>query len=431
MSVLDQPASQPSATSAQNPTVHHQIVVVGGGAAGITVAAQLFAQNARLDVAIIEPSDKHYYQPAWTLVGGGAYKAEDTVKNERDVIPRGATWIHEYAERLDPDNNTVITRSGKLIRYDYLIVAPGIQIDWHLIKGLKEAIGRDGVCSNYAYEYAPYTWEVIQNFKGGNAIFTQPSTPIKCGGAPQKIMYLADDAFRKQGIRSQSQVRFCTATGAIFAVKEFAESLLKIVDRKQIDLRLNHNLKEIKPDKKEAIFDVTTDSGTEERTIQYDMLHVTPPMSAPDFIKQSKLAVPDGASRGWVNVDKHTLQHKVYPNVFSLGDAAALPVSRTAAAVRKQAPVVVQNLLNLIKGQPVDGQYGGYTCCPLITGYGKVILAEFDYSNKPTPTFPIDSTKERYAMWVLKKYGLPYLYWNRMLQGKAFEGDLLRPILSR
>ena len=400
----------------------HQIVIVGGGAAGITVAAQLLAKNSNLDIAIIEPSDKHYYQPAWTLVGGGAYEAAATVKNEREVIPDSVTWIQDYCDRFEPKNNRVITRNQTEITYDYLVVCPGIQLDWHLISGLSETLGQNGVCSNYAYEQAPKTWETIQNFSGGTAIFTYPNTPIKCAGAPQKIMYLADETFRKQGVRNKSQILYCTATPGIFGVPAYAKPLMEIVKRKDIKLKAKHNLKAIKPDTKEAIFDVTTDSGVEEVTIKYDMIHVTPPMSAPDFIKNSPLA----NASGWIDVDKDSLQHNVYPNIFSLGDASSLPTSKTAAAVRAEAPVLVKNLLSLMASQALDQQYDGYACCPLVTGYGKVILAEFDYDKNPSPTFPLDPTQERYSMWLLKKYGLPYLYWNRMLRGKPFERNLLR-----
>jgi sulfide:quinone oxidoreductase len=413
------------ANSAHRQSLHHQIVIVGGGAAGITVASQLRAKNNNLDIAIIEPSDKHYYQPAWTLVGGGEYNIEDTVKSEARCIPTGVTWIQDYAAQLDPDNNTVITREGKQVHYDYLVLSPGIQIDWHLIDGLKEALGQGGVCSNYAFESAPYTWETIRNFKGGNALFTFPATPIKCGGAPQKIMYLADDAFRKNKVRNQTNVMFCSAVGAIFPVPAYAAPLLEVVKRRDIDLKFKHNLKAIRGAAKEAVFDVTTDAGVEEVVIPYDMIHVTPPMSAPDFIKNSKLAANEGAAKGWVNVNKDTLQHNVYPNVFSLGDASSLPISKTAAAVRGQAPILVQNLLAFMDANSLTAKYGGYTCCPLITGYGKVIMAEFDYSNQPLSTFPLDPRQERYSMWVLKRHVLPWVYWNRMLKGKKFEGDVL------
>jgi sulfide:quinone oxidoreductase len=406
--------------------LHSQIVVVGGGAAGITVASQLLAKNDRLNISIIEPSDRHYYQPAWTLVGGGEYKAEDTVRSQARCIPDGVVWIKDYAETLDPDVNAVVTRSGKRVTYDYLVLCPGIQINWHLIDGLPEALGKDGVCSNYAFQYAPYTWETIRDFPGGNALFTYPATPIKCGGAPQKIMYMADDAFRNSGVRDKTQVMFCSAVGAIFPVSAYAKPLMEVVARRDIDLKFKHNLKAIRADKKEAVFDVTTDDGVEEVVIPYDMIHVTPPMSAPDFIKNSKLAVTEGASTGWVNVNKDTLQHNVYPNVFSLGDASSLPTSKTAAAIRRQAPVLVENLLALINAKSLKGSYGGYTCCPLITGYGKVIMAEFDYNNQPLSTFPFDPREERYSMWVMKRYVLPWVYWNRMLKGKQFEGEVLK-----
>lgn len=419
-------STQPKAVTSTTHSPHHQIVIVGGGAAGITVASQLLAKNSQLDIAIIEPSDKHYYQPAWTLVGGGQYKAEDTVKPEASCIPSGVTWIKDYAAEFDPDNNIVKTREGKQVSYDYLVVCPGIQIDWNAIAGLKEALGKNGVCSNYSFEGAPYTWETIRNFKGGNALFTYPATPIKCGGAPQKIMYLADDTFRQNGVRNQTNVMFCSAVGAIFPVPGYAEPLMQVVKRRDIQLNFKHNLKAIRADSKEAVFDVTTDDGVQEVAIPYDMIHVTPPMSAPDFIKSSKLAGTEGPSKGWVNVNKDTLQHNVYPNVFSLGDASSLPISKTAAAIRGQAPILVENLLAVMQTHSLTGKYAGYTCCPLITGYGTVIMAEFDYSNQPLSTFPMDPREERYSMWLVKRHVLPWLYWNRMLKGKQFEGKALK-----
>ena len=406
-----------------NEQVKHQIVIVGGGAAGITVVSQLLAATqGNLDIAIIEPSDKHYYQPAWTLVGGGAYTAEATVKAEKEVIPDGVTWIKDYCDRFIPENNQVVTKTQKTITYDYLIVCPGIQIDYQKVAGLTETLGKNGVCSNYAYEQAPKTWEIIKNFSGGTAIFTYPNTPIKCAGAPQKIMYLADEAFRKQRVRESSQIFYCTATPGIFGVPAYAKALMEIVERKNIQLKTKHNLKAIDGQAKEAFFEVTSENGTEEVAIKYDMIHVTPPMSSPDFIKNSPIA----NEAGWVDVDKYTLQHNKYDNIFSLGDASSLPTSKTAAAVRSEAPVLVQNLLAVMEEQKPQGEYDGYACCPLVTGYGKVMLAEFDYNKQPSPSFPLDPTKERYSMWLLKKYGLPYLYWNRMLAGKPFERNLLK-----
>jgi sulfide:quinone oxidoreductase len=391
---------------------HYRIVIVGGGSAGITAAARLAKALPHGSIAIIEPSRKHYYQPLWTLVGGGVFPKQATEREESAFIPPGATWMQDAVTEFLPAENVVVTQGGKRVGYDYLIVAAGIQIDWEKVKGLKEAIGQDGVCSNYSYEYVDKTWDFIRNFPGGNAIFTQPAPPIKCAGAPQKIMYLADDHFRKVGVRDKTNVIFASATPSIFSVKKYADALNRVVARKGIETRYKHNLVEIRSQSKEAVFENL--ETKEPVVLKYDMIHVTPPKSAPDFLKRSPLA----NEAGWVDVDKATLQHVRYPNVFSLGDASSLPTSKTGAAIRKQAPVLVKNLLAVMKGQAVSPQYDGYTSCPLVTGYGKLILAEFDYDLNPKETFPFDQSQERYSMYLLKAYGLPAIYWHGMLKGR-------------
>jgi sulfide:quinone oxidoreductase len=413
-----------------NTQITHEIVIIGGGAAGITTAAQLLKRKPSLDVAIIEPSDKHYYQPGWTLIGAGVFTPEQVTRDEKLLIPNGAKWIKDAVTKLEPDDNKVITQNGLTIQYKYLIVCPGMKIDWGVIKGLPETLGKNGVTSNYYLEGASYTWELIQNFQGGTALFTFPAGAIKCPGAPQKIMYLAEDYFRnKSGVRNKTQVIYGCATPGIFGVPTFAKSLVKVAADRGIDVRYQHNLKEVRGDKKEAVFDVTTPDGVKEVTINYDMLHVSPSMTAPDFIKESPLAIQEGPG-GWVDVNKSTLQHNRYPNVFGLGDASSLPTSKTAAAIRKEAPVLVENLLQLMAKGKLSAQYNGYACCPLITGYDKTIMAEFDYDKKPTPSFPIDPSQEYWSMWFVKKHVLPWLYWNRMLRGEKFEGDTMRKLFK-
>ncbi len=393
---------------------HHQILIVGGGNAGISVAAKLLLKRSKLDIAIIEPSEKHFYQPAWTLVGAGAFKMEDTIKNEADYIPKGVKWIKDAVATFNPEKNEVTTISGTNFTYDYLIVAPGIQLDWDKIKGLKENLGKNGVTSNYHHKTAPYTWDCLKNFKGGNVIFTAPNTPVKCGGAPQKIMYLVGDYILKNGLQPKSNIHFYSGGTIIFGVKKYAETLLKAVNRYKIQTHFYYNLVEIKGEERVAVFEDDKGNRVEEK---FEFIHVTPPQSAPDFIKQSQLASTTDPF-GWVDVDKHTLQHVRYPNIFSLGDAANVPTARTGAAIRKQAPVLVQNLFAVMDGKPVEAQYTGYTSCPLVTGYGKIVLAEFDYNNEPMETFPFNQAKERWSMWLLKKYILPWLYWNQILPGK-------------
>jgi sulfide:quinone oxidoreductase len=391
--------------------IHHQIVIVGAGGAGLGVAARLLHAGCK-DVVIVEPSDQHYYQPFWTLVGAGVVKREKSVRPMADLIPNGAVWIQDAVTEFDPEKNRIKTQSGKEIGYDYLVVAPGLQIDWHKIKGLPESLGKNGVCSNYSYDAVNSTWEAIKNFRGGNAVFNFPPPPIKCAGAPQKIMYLAEDYFRGQGIRDKSRMVYYCATPTIFSAPHYAAALNEqVVKPRNIEVHFKHDLVEIRAAAREAVIR-NLDSG--ETIVQpYDMLHVVPPMSAPDFVKQSPLANPTG----WVDVNKETMQHVRYPNVFSLGDASSLPTSKTAAAVRAQTPLLVANLLAISKGQQPTANYDGYTSCPLITGYGKLILAEFDYDLNPCETFPFDQRKERYSMYLLKRYVLPVMYWNGMLKG--------------
>ena len=393
-------------------TQHHSVLVVGGGTGGLSVAARLRNLENPPSVAILEPSEKHYYQPLWTLVGAGVFDKESTERDQKDYIPDGAIWIKDSALSFDPENNTVKTKGGETITYDQLVVALGIQLDWQKIKGLEGNLGKDGICSNYLYETVDSTWQTLKSFKGGNAVFTFPSTPMKCAGAPQKIMYLADDWMRKIGVRDKSKITFASAGAAIFGVKKYARSLAEVVKRKGIETKFRHDLVEVRAASKEAVFK-NLDGGP-EMVLKYDMLHVVPPQSAPDVIKQSPLALEGN----WVSVHKHTLQHTKYPNVFSLGDCSSLPTSRTGAAIRKQAPVLVDNLMAFREGKTLSASYDGYASCPLVTGYGKLILAEFDYDGNPCESFPFDQSRERYSMYAMKAYALPEAYWNGMLRGR-------------
>lgn len=394
--------------------LHYTIAIVGAGSAGLSVAARLLRQSKALQgsIVIVDPQMNHYYQPLWTLVGGGVVKKEKTSRSLQSLIPKGADWLQEAVTQFQPSENQIITAEGTVIKYDALVVAAGIQVDWDRIKGLTECIGQEGVCSNYDYRYVDSTWQSIRQFRGGNAIFTQPSTPIKCGGAPQKIMYLADDAFRQMGVRDKTNIIFASGNASIFAVPKYAAALDQVVERKGIATKYKMNLIEIRADKREAVFEHV--DTKEQETMKYDMLHVVPPMSAPSFIQNSPLSGPGG----WVEVDKHSLQHVRFENVFALGDCSNLPTSKTGAAIRKQAPVAARNIVHWLAGQSLAASYDGYTSCPLVTGYNRLILAEFDYQLTPRETFPFDQSKERYSMYVLKKDLLPKMYWHGMLKGR-------------
>jgi len=396
---------------------HYQIIVVGGGNAGISVSAQILRKDPKTDLAIIDPSKTHYYQPAWTLVGAGDFDLQKTIRTEKEVIPPGAQWIQDGVSSFNPEANSLKTMDGLELTYDQLIVCPGIQLDWSKVKGLKDTLGKNGVTSNYSPKYAEYTWECIKNVPpNGIALFTNPNTPVKCGGAPQKIMYLAGDYFRKKGWTKSVSNEFYSGGRVIFGIKKYADSLMRMVNKYNIKLHFKHNLIEIDGENKIATFEATDAEGN--KTIvkrEFDMIHVTPPQSAPDFIKESSLA----NEKGWVDIDKHTMQHNKYENIWSLGDVGSSPNAKTGAAIRKQAPVVTENVLNALKHRKPTSNYNGYGSCPLIVGYGKLVLAEFDYDGNPLETFPFDQAKPRWSMYFLKKRILPWLYWNKILKGTA------------
>ena len=393
---------------------HYQILILGGGTAGLTVASQLARRINPAAIAIVEPSSRHYYQPLWTLVGGGIFPKEDSVRDEEALIPEGVTWIREAVTAIDPEHRTVHAAVSGPVTYDYAVVAVGVALGWTKIAGLAESVGQPGtgVTSNYSYDTVSSTWEAIRTFRGGTALFTEPATPVKCGGAPQKIMYLAEETFRKTGVRDQSRVVFLNAKPTLFTAPYYIPALERVIRERRLEVQLGQDLIALRAGAREAVFrDVKTGA---EQVLHYDMIHVTPPMSAPDFVRSSPLANADG----WVEVDKHTLQHVRYPNVFSLGDCSSLPTSKTGAAVRKQAPVLVANLMAARAGGPLEARYDGYTSCPVVTGRGKLIMAEFNYAKEPVETFPFDQREERFSMYAVKAYMLPQIYWNGMLRGR-------------
>lgn len=390
-----------------------QVIIVGAGTAGITVAARLKnALHKDLEITIIDPSAKHFYQPLWTLVGAGVFPHDKSEKTTKSLIPTGVKWIQKAVLTFQPEENGLTLADNTTLKYDILIVAAGMQLDFHKIKGANEAMEYDNVCSNYKLYGSTKTWEVMQKVQEGNAIFTQPPMPIKCGGGPQKALYLADAYFRKTGKRGKINVIFANHGPRIFGVEKYKPELEKIVKRKEIDTRYEHNLVEVRPAENIAIFERPSGETVE---IKYSMLHIVPPMSAPDFIKKSPLV----DSSGYVEVDKFTMQHVKYPNIFSLGDCSNLPAARTGAAIRKQAPVLVANLKSYLSGKTLTEKYNGYTSCPIVTDYGTVLLAEFDYDGKPVESFPFNQAKERWSMWILKTRLLPLLYWKGMLKGRA------------
>ena len=349
------------------------------------------------------------------MVGGGIFDPKVTVRPMASVIPKGVTWIRQAVTSFAPDQNQVTLADGSSLTYEILIVAPGIRLAWEQIAGLEQALGQHGVTSNYRYDLAPYTWELVERMRSGKALFTQPPMPIKCAGAPQKAMYLACDHWLRRGVLDNIDVGFCNAGGVLFGVADYVPALMSYVEKYDIALNLGNDLVAVDGPAQTAVF--KTEQG--EVTREFDMLHVVPPQVAPQFLADSPLA----AASGFTDVDHHTLQHVQYPNVFGLGDGANTPNAKTAAAVRKQAPVVAVNALQQLDGHNPRAGYDGYGSCPLTVERGKIVLAEFAYGGKLAPSFPtwlVDGTKPQRLSWMLKADALPWIYWNGMLKGREW-----------
>ncbi|XP_042731517.1 sulfide:quinone oxidoreductase, mitochondrial isoform X1 [Lagopus leucura] len=391
---------------------YYEVLVLGGGSGGITMSARMKRKVGAGNVAVVEPSKTHYYQPLWTLVGAGAKQLSASARPTERVMPEGVKWIKSRVTALDPDKNCVRLENDVKISYKYLIIALGISLHYEKIKGLPEGFHHPKIGSNYSVHTVEKTWKALQDFKEGNAIFTFPNTPVKCAGAPQKIMYLSEAYWRKTGKRPKANIMFNTSLGVIFGVKKYADALLEIIEERNIAVNYKCNLVEVRADKQEAVFE-NLDKPGETEVHEYEMLHVTPPMGPPDVLINS----PVSDEIGWVDVNKDTLQHKKYPNIFGIGDCTNLPTSRTAAAVAAQSGVLDKTISLVMKNQSPTKKYDGYTSCPLVTSYNKVILAEFDYNAQPLETFPIDQSKQRTTMYHMKADMMPFLYWNALLKG--------------
>lgn len=439
------PSESKAATQLEAADVKAKIVIVGGGAAGCSMASLLAKKISNPNLTIIEPNEQSVlYQPGQSLIGGGVWKKEDILDDSADYFPSEAKWLKESVVEFDPDNKKVITDKTGVIPYDVLVVTTGLQLNYDAIEGLsKDMIGTNGIASIYFPDGAVKTWELMQDFiakaKNGkkvSGVFTHPNTPIKCGGAPKKIMYLTHARLVEAGARANTELTFYPNGGKMFGVPEYHEAIVKQFQARDMKWKYKHNLIAVDAKNKVATFEHhylvkgEWDEDIEEYDmipqvekveVPFDFLHVTPPMSAPDVVKKSPLAWQRGtaAKGGWIEVEKETLQHTRYPDVFALGDVAGIPMGKTGGSVRKQYAVAAQNILDHLAGKAPSEKYGGYTVCPLITGLGTVMLAEFDWSGKPTPSFPLDPTKERWIWWILKVYLLKPMYFYGMLKGRA------------
>jgi len=400
-----------------------KIVIIGGGAAGMSMAARLARRLPKADITLIDPAEKQMYQPGFTLIAAGVYQPDEVWKNQSDYIPSSVKWVKEAVIELDPDTRKVTTAPGNTFTYDFLVLTPGLQINWNLIEGMTlETLGQGNAHSIYNFGGSIKTWAALQDFgrTGGKALFTDTYTKHKCGGAPKKICLLTEHYLRKHNMREKADLHFFTASKSLYDVKYYTPRLLEIYKERNVPIALTTRIKGIDTQAKSVHF-LETSTGREFKE-DYDFLHFTPPMSAPDFVLKSGLSSLAGthASEGWVDTDKQTLLHKKYANIICFGDVANLPTSKTSSAIRKQVPIAVENLLARMEGRTPSAVYDGYAACPIVTDYGHVLLCEFVYEKKEVTSLPfklLDTSKEQHAAWLLKVYGLKPMYFYGMLRG--------------
>jgi sulfide:quinone oxidoreductase len=395
-------------------SAHHQIVVIGGGNGGISVAARLRRLGVD-DVAIIEPREHHLYKPLFSHVAGGTARASITVRPQRDVMPKGVRWIQDAVTAVQPDEDAVLLRSGDRVSYDHLIVCPGIQLDWDRIPGLAEAMQTPAAASHYEFDLAQKASLLLRDLKEGTVVFTQPDGPASCAGAAQKPMYQACDYWRATGVLDAIRVVMVVPTDTVF-MAPFDRELERKIAEYGIELRTRSVLLRVDPAAQEVV--LGHPDGTEH--LHYDVLNVEPPQSAPDWLKGSALSAPD-ASGGFVAVDPQTLRHPHFDNVWSIGDAAATTNSKCGGALRKQTWVLAKNLANVLRGNEPTERYDGYAVCPFTVSRSTVVWAEFDDEGKQKPTIPFFTRmyRESRLSWIFDRHVLPWVYWNLILTGRV------------
>lgn len=383
-----------------------RIVIAGSGLGGIAVANRLSKMLDGARITIVDRKEEHNYQPGYTLVATGVWPVDKVRDRNADFQPAGVEWVKDMVAGFDPAANTVVTAGGQRIPYDFLVVATGVHLDYAQIEGMDVgAIGSNGLASVYpSPQAAQATWAAMQVFtaKGGNAVMTLPATPLKCAGAPLKMSFMLRDRLFKAGTLGASKISFQSALGNVFGVKVVNDNVLERWKTLGIDVDFSRKLTAIDIGARRATF--VSPEG-EKQEMPYDFIHVVPPMRAPDAVKNSDLAWKEGpfAAGGWLEVDKATLQHRRYPNVFGIGDINGTPRGKTAATVKKSAPLVAHNLVEVIAGRKADEAFDGYTSCPLITREGSAMLIEFDYEGRLTPSLPmIEPLNDSFFAWLMK-----------------------------
>lgn len=409
------------------------IAIIGAGLGGISLSAQLISDLPNAKITLFDADPMLYYQPGFTLIAAGIYDKDDVSYDKKDLINKKVQWVQENVAKLDVESKSLQTTSGATHTYDYLIIATGTTYEFELYKGLSEEIVNDpstNIASIYTADSAVKARDMLKKLakNGGRAIFAEPNTPIKCGGANKKLNFLLEDLARSEGGRDKLEMHLYTGGDSMLSSPVHAKMIEQLYIERDMPYSTRHLLVEVDKERNVAIFEKLMpyrengqDKVAKERVeVPYDYLFVIPKMKTSDFIAQAGLSISKGHTAGnWVDVDKYTLQHKKYPYIFAIGDCAGIPKGKTGASIRKQYPVVAKNLIAHLQGQNLEAKFNGYTACPLLTGYGKAVMVEFNYEGAD-PMLPcFGATRESWMNWFIKVYLMKPMVMQGMIYARA------------
>jgi sulfide:quinone oxidoreductase len=403
----------------------HDVVVIGGGNAGISLAARLVRDGCR-DVALVDPAEVHHYRPLLSYVAGGMAALEDLRRPQRDVVPDGVRWYRDRVVGVDAQRSTVRLAGGGELTYADLAVCPGSEVDWDAIPGSRDAMTTPAASTSYLPEHAADTWTMLSGLREGRAVFAIADRYVPCAPVGLKPLFLAADHWRRAGVLDRIAIELLVEGDALAPQAQADRQLREAAAGYGVRVRTGVRLAAVDPTARTVEVlparrpdgEGTPDDGAPARErVPYDALYLAPPHRAPAWVAASGLGTDD--SDGFVAVDPRTLQHEVHPRVWGLGDAAAVDALPSGGALRKQVPVVAENIAARRTGRPMR-HYSGYSVAPVTTSRRRLLLGEFDRAGRPEPTVRIpDLVRPRRSLLLFDRYLEPQVYWHRLLRGKV------------
>ena len=391
-----------------------KLVILGGGTAGTMMVNKLAPVMERYDlqITLIDQEETHYYQPGFLFIPFGIYTEEDVIKPKRDYFPSGVEIIMTPAEEIKADESKIKLKDGKLIGYDYLIIATGSRIAPEEIEGMKNGGWRQNIFDFYTPDGAVALTRFLKYWEGGKMVVNIAEMPIKCPVAPLEFVFLADWWFTEQGIRDKVDIEFVTPLPGAFTKPIASKFLGQFLEKKNINLTSEFSIGSVDSANNKII-------SWDEKSVDYDLLVTIPTNMGAPIIEDSGL----GDDLNFIPTDKGTLQSKNYENIFVLGDATDLPSSKAGSVAHFQADVLYNNFLRTLDNRSLEEKFDGHANCFIESGFGKGILIDFNYDIEPLPgKFPLPgvgpfSLLEETRMNHWGKMTFRWVYWNLLLRG--------------